>query len=99
MISLQHAAREDVPYAVLLYERYLGGPLVTHRNAVSELVGEVMENAVENQLRHAGITYRKTKRAERLPGFAQAPDFCIPDEVAPVVIIEEQIAIEPATAL
>ena len=64
IFSLQHAAREDVPYAVLLYERYLDGPFATHRNAVSELVGEVMENAVENQLRHAGITYRKTKRAE-----------------------------------
>jgi hypothetical protein len=87
ILSLQHAAREDVPYAVLLYERYLGRSFATHRDAVSELVGEVMENAVEDQLRHAGITYRKTKRAERLPGFGQAPDFCIPDEVAPVVII------------
>ena len=97
IISLQHAAREDVPYAVLLYERYLGGPFATHRNAVSELVGEVMENAVEDQLRHAGITYRKTKRAERLPGFG-APDFCIPDEIAPVVIIEAQITSDDGTA-
>ncbi len=98
IISLQHAAREDVPYAVLLYERYLGGPFATHRNAVSELVGEVMENAVEDQLRHAGITYRKTKRAERLPGFGQASDFCIPDEVAPVVIIEAKITSDDGTA-
>ncbi len=50
-----------------------------------------MENAVEDQLRRAGNTYRKTKRAERLPEFGQAPDFCIPDEVAPVVIIEAKI--------
>ena len=98
IISLQHAAREDVPYAVLLYERYLGSPFATHRNAVSELVGEVMENAVEDQLRRAGITYRKTKRAERLPGFGQAPDFCIPDEVAPVVIIEAKITSDDGTA-
>ena len=96
--SLQHAAREDVPYAVLLYERYLGSPFATHRNAVSELVGEVMGNAVEDQLRRAGITYRKTKRAERLPGFGQAPDFCIPDEVAPVVIIEAKITSDDGTA-
>ncbi len=57
-----------------------------------------MENAVEDQLRHAGITYRKTKRAERLPGFGQAPDFCIPDEVAPVVIIEAKITSDDGTA-
>jgi len=98
IISLRHAASEDTPYAVLLYERYLGSPFATHRNAVSELVGEVMENAVEDQLRRAGITYRKTKRAERLPGFGQAPDFCIPDEVARVVIIEAKITSDDGTA-
>ena len=65
---------------------------------LSELVGEVMENAVEDQLRRAGITYRKTKRAERLPGFGQTPDFCIPDEVAPVVIIEAKITSDDGTA-
>ena len=48
--------------------------------------------------RHAGITYRKTKRAERLPGFGQAPDFCIPDEIAPVVIIEAKITSDDGTA-
>ena len=42
---------------------------------MSELVGEVMENAVEGRLARAQITYRPTKRAERIPGFKQAPDF------------------------
>jgi len=96
--SLEHAAKENVPYAVLLYERYLGRPFATHRDAVSELVGEVMENAVEQRLRDAGVSYRKTGRAERIPGFGQAPDFCIPDEINPVVIIEAKITSDDGTA-
>ena len=96
--SIRHAAQEHVPYAALLYERYLGRPFASHRDAVSELVGEVMESAVEDQLREANIPYRKTKRAERIPGFDQAPDFCIPDEIAPTVIIEAKITSDDGTA-
>jgi len=98
LASLQYAAKENVPYAVLLYERYLGRPFAAHRDAVSELVGEVMENAIEKRLRQAGVTYRKTKRAERIPDFGQAPDFCIPDEVNPVVIVEAKITSDDGTA-
>jgi hypothetical protein len=83
---------------VLLYERYLGRPFAAHRDAVSELVGEVMENAIEQRLREAGISYRKTGRAERIPGFGQAPDFCIPDEINPVVIIEAKVTSDDGTA-
>jgi hypothetical protein len=96
--SLVHAARENVPYAALLYERYLGRPFAAHRDAVSELVGEVMENAIEQRLRDAGVSYRKTGRAERIPGFGQAPDFCIPDEISPVVIIEAKVTSDDGTA-
>ncbi len=96
--SLKYAAREDVPYAVLLYERYLGRPFAGHRDAVSELVGEVMENAVEERLRRAGVSYRKTGRAARIPGFGQAPDFCIPDEISPIVVIEAKITSDDGTA-
>lgn len=96
--SLQHAANENVPYPVLLYERYLGRPFASHRDSVSELVGEVMENAVEERLREAGISFRKTARAERIPGFGQAPDFCIPDEIEPVAIIEAKITSDDGTA-
>lgn len=96
--SLTHAARENVPYAALLYERYLGRPFATHRDAISELVGEVMENAIEQRLREAGVSYRKTGRAERIPGFGQAPDFCIPDELNPSVIIEAKITSDDGTA-
>lgn len=96
--SLPHAATENVPYAVLLYERYLGRPFAAHRDAVSELVGEVMENAIEQRLRRAGVSYRKTGRAERIPGFGQAPDFCIPDEIHPTAIIEAKVTSDDGTA-
>jgi hypothetical protein len=98
LASLQYAARENVPYAVLLYERYLGRPFAGHRDAVSELIAEIMENAVEAKLREAGVSYRKTQRAERIPGFGQAPDFCIPDERAPAVVIEAKITSDDGTA-
>lgn len=96
--SLRHAASHHVPYAMLLYERYLGRPFASHRDAVSELVGDVMENAIEERLSHSQITFRKTRRAERVPGFEQAPDFIVPDEVNPVVVIEAKITGDDGTA-
>lgn len=96
--SLRYVASENVPYACLLYERYLGRPFATHRDSVSELIGEVMENAVEEWLRRAGVSYRRTGRAERIPNFGQAPDFCIPDEINPAVIVEAKITSDDGTA-
>lgn len=96
--SIQHAAQQHVPYAVLLYERFLGRPYASHRDAVSELVGDVMESAIEAQLQTARIPFRKTGRAERVPGFDQAPDFFIPDEIVPQVIIEAKITGDDGTA-
>jgi hypothetical protein len=96
--SVQRAADLHVPYAVLLYERYLGRPFASYRDAVSELVGEVMESEVEARLHAAHITNRKTKRAERVPGFDQAPDFIVPDELNPQVVIEAKITNDDGTA-
>lgn len=96
--SIRHAAQQHVPYAVLLYERFLGRPYASHRDAVSELVGDVMESAIEAQLQTARIPFRKTGRAEPVPGFDQAPDFFIPDEIAPKVIIEAKITGDDGTA-
>ncbi|MDR0593849.1 MAG: hypothetical protein LBG60_11445 [Bifidobacteriaceae bacterium] len=98
LADLRYASEQHVPYAVLLYERYLGRPFASHRDAVSELVGDVMETAVEDQLSAARVPFRKTKRAERVPGFDQAPDFFIPDELAPRVIIEAKITGDDGTA-
>ncbi len=78
--SVQSIADLGAPYPVLLYERFLGRPYATHRDSVSELVGEVVEVAVKNVLNEAKISFRETKRAERIAGFDQAPDFIIPDE-------------------
>jgi hypothetical protein len=96
--SLRYVAAQHVPYAVLLYERYLGRPFATHRDAVSELVGDVMESAIEEHLARARISARKTKRAERVPGYEQAPDFFIPDEFNPAVVIEAKITGDDGTA-
>ena len=96
--GITHLAAEGVPYAMLLYERFLGRPFAGHRDSVSELVGEVMENAIEEHLRKARISFRKTKRAERIEGFDQAPDFIIPDEWNPQIVIEAKITEDDGTA-
>jgi hypothetical protein len=87
-----------VPYAMLLYERFLGRPFAGHRDSVSDLVGDSLEAAVEDALSKAGISYRKTKRAEKISGFDQTPDFIIPSEFNPQVIIEAKITEDDGTA-
>jgi len=98
LTSVQQLANIGVPYAMLLYERFLGRPFAGHRDSVSELVGDGLESAIEEELSRAGITFRKTKRAERLAGFDQAPDFIIPDEFNPKVIIEAKLTEDDGTA-
>jgi len=96
--GLRAMAGLGVPYAMLLYERFLGRPFAGHRDSVSELVGDNMESAIEEVLTRAGISFRKTRRAERLVGFDQAPDFIIPDEFNPRVVIEAKITEDDGTA-
>jgi hypothetical protein len=98
MESIQNLAGMGVPYATLLYERFLGRPFACHRDSVSELVGDSLESAIEEVLSRAGISFRKTKRAERIEGFDQAPDFIIPSEFNPQVIIEAKITEDDGTA-
>ncbi|MFH1135223.1 MAG: hypothetical protein V1816_03975 [Pseudomonadota bacterium] len=96
--SLAALSTLGVPYAMLLYERFLGRPFAGHRDSVSELVGDSLESAIEEVLSLAGISYRKTKRAERLEGFDQAPDFIVPSEFNPQIIIEAKITEDDGTA-
>jgi len=96
--SIKSIAGMGVPYAMLLYERFLGRPFAGHRDSVSELVGDTLESAIEDVLSKAGISYRKTKRAERIEGFDQAPDFIVPSEFNPHVIIEAKITEDDGTA-
>jgi hypothetical protein len=98
LVSIQPMADLGVPYAMLLYERFLGRPFAAHRDSVSELVGDVLETAIESVLARAGISHRKTKRAERVAGFDQAPDFIIPNEFNPQVVIEAKITQDDGTA-
>ena len=96
--SLKALASLGAPYAMLLYERFLGRPFAGHRDSVSELVGDDLESAIEEVLNHAGVTYRKTKRAERIVGFDQTPDFIIPSEFNPQVVIEAKVTEDDGTA-
>lgn len=96
--SIPPLAELGVPYAMLLYERFLGRPFAAHRDSVSELVGNVLEAAIEAELHRAGISFRKTKRAQKVAGFDQAPDFIIPDEFHPSVVIEAKITEDDGTA-
>jgi hypothetical protein len=73
-------------------------PLAGHRDSVSELVGDSLEVRIEEALTAAGIGFRKTKRAERVSGFDQAPDFIAPDEFNPKVVIEAKITEDDGTA-
>ena len=98
LVSLQSSADLGVPYSMLLYERLLGRPFAGHRDSISELVGNIVENAIEEVLSRTGISFRKTRRAESLPGFDQAPDFVIPNEYNPQVLIEAKLTEDDGTA-
>jgi hypothetical protein len=96
--GVQSMSDLGVPYAMLLYERLLGRPFAGHRDSVSEHVGDVIETAIEVLLQKSGIQFRKTKRAEKVTGFDQAPDFIIPDEFSPKVVIEAKLTEDDGTA-
>ncbi len=96
--SIKNLSRIGAPYAMLLYERFLGRPFAGHRDSVSEIIGDSLESAIEDVLTNAGISFRKTKRAERIEGFDQTPDLIIPSEFNPQIIIEAKITEDDGTA-
>ena len=96
--TIRAMAGIGAPYAMLLYERFLGRPFAGHRDSVSELIGDNLESAIEEILSAYGVSFRKTKRAERIAGFDQAPDFIVPDEFNPQIIIEAKITEDDGTA-
>lgn len=98
LMSIRSTASIGVPYAMLLYERFLGRPLASHRDSVSEMIGDRLESAIEEILSSARVSFRKTKRAEKLAGFDQTPDFVIPDEFNPAVVIEAKVTEDDGTA-
>lgn len=96
--SVRHLSKMGAPYPVLLYERFLGRPFAGHRDSVSELIGGKLEAVIEEMLDRHGVAFRKTKRAEKIPGFDQAPDFVVPDEFNPKVVIEAKVTEDDGTA-
>jgi hypothetical protein len=91
--------RGTVPYSELLYERVLGRPYATHRDSVSDIVGKLIENAIEELLKEHRIDGRPTRYREAVPGFPQAPDFLIPsDPELTEVIIEGKLTEDDGTA-
>lgn len=96
--SIRRLSSMGTPYPMLLYERVLGRPFASHRDSVSEIVGGRLEVAIEEKLTEHGVSFRKTKRAESVPGFDQAPDFVVPDEHAPSVVIEAKVTEDDGTA-
>ena len=61
-------------------------------------MGEVVESAIKDVLTAARVSFRETKRAERIAGFDQAPDFIIPDEFNPAAVIEAKLTEDDGTA-
>ncbi len=98
LITIRSLSRLGVPYAMLLYERFLGRPFAGHRDSVSELVGNLLESAIAKVLDQYGIDSRQPKRAERIAGFDQTPDFIVPDEYNPQVVIEAKVTEDDGTA-
>ena len=70
----------------------LGRLFAGHRDSNSELIG-----AIEDTLSRAGISNRMAK-IERLAGFDQAPDFVVPNEHKPRIVIEAKLAGDDGTA-
>jgi hypothetical protein len=88
-------------YCELLYERVLGRPFATHRDAVSGLVGDALEDRIMEVLAREGIMARQSGKREKIPTFEQAPDIIAPyggsiDEVK--VVIEAKLAEDDGTA-
>ena len=96
--SIKASSEKGVPYSAVLYERFLGRPFASHRDSVSEIVGKVMEAAIKERLETARVPFREPLRAERFADFDQAPDFFIPDEIEPAVVIEAKITSDDGTA-
>lgn len=96
--GVKRLTETGVPYEYLLYERFLGRPFATHRDAVSQKVGDILEDAITKQLDSRHISYHKAAIGERFDDMDQGPDFLIPDHLQPAVILEAKLAEDDGTA-
>lgn len=86
-----HDALQQELYPELLYERILGRPYASHRDSISESVGDLVEMRIEELLQEHRVNYRKTRRREAIPGFPQAPDFLIADRGRALFTAEPEV--------
>ena len=91
LVSVQSSADLGVPYSMLLYGRLLGRPFAGHRDSVSELIGNIVENAIEDVLCRERVSYPKTKTRRVAGGLRPKPDFVVPNEFNPQVVIEAKL--------
>lgn len=96
--GVKKLADGGVSYETLLYERFLGRPFATHRDAVSEKVGDVLESALRQVLEGAQIPYHEAGVAQHFEDMDQAPDFFVPNQFQPSVLIEAKLAEDDGTA-
>ncbi len=96
--SVKRLSDGGVPYEELLYERLLGRPFASHRDAVSEHVGDTVEHSVSALLGSHNIAHHKAGVAERFEDMDQAPDFLVPESLQPSVLIEAKLAEDDGTA-
>ncbi len=98
LAGVRRLSTSGVAYEVLLYERLLGRPFATHRDAVSEEVGDILENALESALNSRHVQHYKSGVGERFEDMDQGPDFFVPNQLAPKVLIEAKLAEDDGTA-
>lgn len=102
--SVASNARDGVPYATLLYQRYVGGVWRQVQDAYSEVKGDgILELPLQTLLRDHGVPFWRSPSgatgarltAQRY-GIDPGPDFLIPDE-NPTVIIESKVGEDGGT--
>ena len=102
--SVARDAGEGVPYAALLYQRYVGGLWRQVQDAYSEVKGDaILELPLETLLRDHDVPFYRSPSgasgarltAQRY-GIDPGPDFLIPEE-NPAVIIESKVGEDGGT--
>lgn len=96
--SIQDIAENGVPLREVLWERSMSNPLGRHNNAVSEVKGDIVEDAVEELLQENNIPYYRTEQVENVDGFDDTTDFYIPGTDDPEVLIEAKLVNDEGTA-
>jgi hypothetical protein len=96
--SLASLKNIGVPYTMLSHESAIPArPFASRRDSISGLHANCAESPVDEFLLTASVSIRKTKRAERAVGLEQRPNYFVPGEYNPRVVIEAKIAEDDGT--